>query len=145
MQKAAALILEEQERPMTAKELAAEALRRHLVTSRATRKIESLAGTLTKNIRTITSNDPELKTINGPDGTSYIGLPGHNESMISQQPNLERITIYIPSNLKEKVTMIVSSDIKPSEDDIYSWLLESGIEYRKEEIREHMNNKMGFI
>ena len=75
IQEAAAGILKEKGVPMSARELAAEALARRAVTSNAKDPEASLGNTLEKNIRDGTYNHPKLVFVRSARGR-LIGLPG---------------------------------------------------------------------
>ena len=116
-----------------------------MVSSSAQDPIQSLAQTIEKNIRGGIYNNPKLVFINSSQGR-LIGLPAWDATISPtadpQTPNLSELSVYISTELLEKIKLAERAKLKNSFDETISFILNKGLSILSPEIKKGLMEQL---
>ena len=150
--KAAEKIIQEANKPLTAREIAKSMYERGWVSSNAKDPIYSLTQTLEKTIRSEIYNIPELVFVYS-HGDRMVGLPSMASNDASHigydlspgsvpKVQMHSITLKIPPELMEKIQLAVQAKLASSLDETISLLLKKGLSTVTQHIRSGLAHQL---
>ena len=134
VQEAAYRLLQEEGRPLSSRELARRALERGMVTSASSDPVFSIASTIEKTIRDGRYNRPELVFVQSGSGRR-VGLPSWKPRSVPAGPERRLVTIQIPGDLAEKITLAAQARLAPTFEATTALLLRRGLAAAAPEIK----------
>ena len=126
---AAIQILQETGIPMSVMDLASKMLKRRMVTSKAEKKEQSIANTISQSINGDDEHILEYKRVRS--GESLVGLREWGSI-----PWWGDVTLEIPVSLYKSLMLAQYSGLKPSLEETIILLLESGLKQEQSKIKE---------
>lgn len=137
IQEAAKLILEEEQRPLSSREIAKRALERKMVSSNSKNPVFSHATTIEKNICDGIYNRPQLVFIHSPKGR-LIGLPScetKTPPISERKPEEREIVLRVPHDLYGKIELAAHAQLADSFNDTLSVIIRAGLSAVSDTIR----------
>lgn len=134
VQEAAHKLLVEEGRPLSSRELARRALDRGWVTSASDDPVFSIASTIEKTIRHGRYNRPELAFLTTASGRR-IGLPNWNVRDLPPAPERKTVSVQIPADLADKITLAAHARLAPTFDATAALLIRRGLAAAAPEIK----------
>ena len=144
IQQAAYRLLQEENRPLPATEIAKRVLEKGWKSSDAKDPITSFAQTIEKNIRDGYYNDPKLIFIHCAQGR-FVGLSSWEKKDAKPEANvarMEEIVLKVPVELFDKIQLATQAKIAKSFDETLILLLKSGLTARASKIKEEVSQQM---
>jgi hypothetical protein len=143
-QEAAKLILEEEQRPLSSREIAKRALERKMVISNSKDPVFSHATTIDKNIRDGVYNRPQLVFIHSPKGR-LIGLPSWETEIPAgreRKPEEKEIVLRVPHDLYGKIELAAHAQLADSFNDTLLVIIRAGLTAVSETIKVRIMNQL---
>ncbi len=135
VQEAAYRLLTDEGRPLSSRELARRALERGMVTSASSDPVFSIASTIEKTIRHGRYNRPELVFVRSASGRR-VALPAWKPRSVPAGPERRMVSVQIPADLVEKITLAAQARLAPTFDATTALLLRRGLAAAAPEIKQ---------
>lgn len=153
---AAVIILSEENKPLSSRDIALEILNRNMVISKAKDKCSSIAATI---LKTINYRDIEIPICywNDSSRNKLIGLKEWKENKLKsnitedynaskdQKYTEEKSTIMIPKRIEEKLRFTYNANLKDSYDEHVIYIIEKGLEASEDEVKKALNRRINEI